>query len=270
MLEHVGEVKSSDGCRIAFEIVGEGPTVMLVDGALCFRRLGPSQGMSAMLAAEGFRVVRFDRRGRGQSDSTPNWTVQQEIEDIASVVGQVGEEISLWGMSSGGLLALMAAAQLPVVRRVAIYEAPVLFDRSHTPMAQQWRRIASFIENGDRSGALNTFLGMVGMPAPARMAMRMLPLWRKLKVIAPTLLHDGDIGGPYLNGSEDSLRLLPEVRCDLLVSAGSRSPAWLVSNNKRLAGEYQQARYAMIDGDDHMVRPRQHRDTLTNFFGATA
>lgn len=270
MLKHMGQVKSSDACPIAYEVAGSGTTIMLIDGALCFRQLGPSQGMSTMLVDQGFRVVRYDRRGRGESGTAPAHTVQQEIDDIAAVANLLGEEIHLWGVSSGGLLAMMAAAQLPQVRRVAVYEAPVLFDRSHEPMADNWRRILSFIEEDDRPAALKCFLAMVGMPAPVRLAMSLLPIWKKLKVIAPTLANDARIGGPFLNGSADAFGLLPNLSCDLQICAGTRSPPWLVSNNKLLAGRYQQARFGLVEGDDHLVRPDRHRALLGPFFGAAA
>src|SRR4051794_19417283 len=53
---------SSDGTRIAFDGVGEGPALVLVDGALCHRGFGSSQKIAAELAAE-FTVYTYDRRG---------------------------------------------------------------------------------------------------------------------------------------------------------------------------------------------------------------
>ncbi|WP_354044192.1 alpha/beta fold hydrolase [Devosia sp. UYZn731] len=223
--------------------------------------------MSRVLAAEGFRVVRYDRRGRGKSGDKPHSTIQQEVMDIAALARQADGPVSLWGMSSGGILSLMAAAQLPKIRRVATYEVPVLFDRSHASMAKDWDQIASCVERADLSGAVASFLAMVGMPAPIRTVLRILPLWGKLCAIAPTLRHDRDLAAPFLTASEDSLRLLPRVACELLVTAGNRSPDWLVSNNRRLAGQYSQAQYVLIDRDDHMVRPKHHRNVLSNFFG---
>ena len=37
----MSKITSKDGTSIAFEKLGDGPAVILVDGALCYRRLGP-------------------------------------------------------------------------------------------------------------------------------------------------------------------------------------------------------------------------------------
>src|SRR5215217_4163151 len=55
---------SADGTAIAYETCGQGPPLILVDGALCYRKMGPSRAMAEALG-ERFTVVTYDRRGRG-------------------------------------------------------------------------------------------------------------------------------------------------------------------------------------------------------------
>jgi pimeloyl-ACP methyl ester carboxylesterase len=55
-------VISSDGTTIAFDRVGEGPPLILVDGAFCYRASGPNGPLAAVLA-EQFTVFTYDRRG---------------------------------------------------------------------------------------------------------------------------------------------------------------------------------------------------------------
>ena len=62
-------VHSSDGTAIAFDRSGEGPPIILVDGALCYRASGPSTPLAALLA-QHFTVYTYDRRGRGDSGDT--------------------------------------------------------------------------------------------------------------------------------------------------------------------------------------------------------
>ena len=62
-------VQSRDGTRIAFDRAGNGPPVILVDGALCYRASGPSGPLTALLA-DHFTVFTYDRRGRGDSGNT--------------------------------------------------------------------------------------------------------------------------------------------------------------------------------------------------------
>src|SRR5262249_35119112 len=66
----VQQVRSSDGTAIALETIGEGPAVVLVDGAFGTRTSGPNVAMATLLAPH-FTVHHYDRRGRGGGGDTP-------------------------------------------------------------------------------------------------------------------------------------------------------------------------------------------------------
>lgn len=52
-------VTSRDGTPIAFDRIGAGPAVIVVDGALCYRASGPSAPVARLLA-EHFTVYTYD------------------------------------------------------------------------------------------------------------------------------------------------------------------------------------------------------------------
>jgi hypothetical protein len=60
-------VTSADATTIAFEQIGAGPTLILVDGTLNYRAIDQGAGQLAELLASHFTVVRYERRGRGDS-----------------------------------------------------------------------------------------------------------------------------------------------------------------------------------------------------------
>src|SRR5258707_15738763 len=60
----VGKVFSKDGTAIAFDRIGNGPPVILINGELCYRGMGQS-GQLAKLLAQHFTVFTYDRRGPG-------------------------------------------------------------------------------------------------------------------------------------------------------------------------------------------------------------
>ena len=78
-------VVSNDGTTIAFDRTGDGPALILVDGALCYRAFGPSGPLAALLAPH-FTVFTYDRRGRGDSADTAPYAVEREVEDIEALV----------------------------------------------------------------------------------------------------------------------------------------------------------------------------------------
>ncbi|HLO27853.1 MAG TPA: hypothetical protein VK249_01880, partial [Anaerolineales bacterium] len=59
-------VTSKDSTKIAFDKVGSGPAVILVNGAMSFRAADPTLGQVAELMSKDFTVYNFDRRGRGE------------------------------------------------------------------------------------------------------------------------------------------------------------------------------------------------------------
>src|SRR5688572_14985380 len=117
-------VASRDGTMIAYEVLGSGPPVILVNGALADRKAGAEL---AGLLAQHATVYRYDRRGRGDSGDTKSHALarEREVEDIAALVTKAGGVADLVGFSSGAALALEAASALDTkIRRLAVYEAP--------------------------------------------------------------------------------------------------------------------------------------------------
>jgi pimeloyl-ACP methyl ester carboxylesterase len=87
---------------------GEGTPVVLVHGSLA---TGADEWQAQRpLAAEGFRLVVFDRRGYGRSPAAEGEDFVRDANDIADLMG---EGAHLVGHSYGGLGALFAAARRP-------------------------------------------------------------------------------------------------------------------------------------------------------------
>ena len=85
----MSRVTSKDGTSIAYERSGNGPALILVDGALCSRAFGPSPKLAPLLARH-FTVYAYDRRGRGESSDTRPYSPAREVEDIAALVEAAG------------------------------------------------------------------------------------------------------------------------------------------------------------------------------------
>src|SRR5574342_253652 len=120
-------VRSKDGTAIAYERLGEGPPLILVDGALCSRAFGPMPKLAPLLAPH-FTVFMYDRRGRGESGDTKPYAKERELEDIGALVQAAGGKAHLVGLSSGAALVLEAAAAGLRVNRVAAYEPPYMVE----------------------------------------------------------------------------------------------------------------------------------------------
>ncbi len=125
-------VPSPDGTTIAYDRAGAGEPLVLIGGAFSYRRY-PGQVKLAGLLARHFTVYSYDRRGRGDSGDTAPYAIQREIEDLAAVIGAAGGSAHVWGLSSGAVLALDAAAAGLPIRRLAVQEPPLIIDPADRP-----------------------------------------------------------------------------------------------------------------------------------------
>ena len=97
-------------------------------GLFQHRAIDPGTAELAALLAPRFTVFHYDRRGRGDSGDTAPYAVEREVEDVGALIEAAGGSAALYGMSSGGALALEAAARGLAVTRLAVYEPPFTDD----------------------------------------------------------------------------------------------------------------------------------------------
>src|SRR5690606_2938766 len=80
--------------------------------------------------------------------------VEREVEDLAALIEELGGEASLYGVSSGGALALRAAASGLPVRHVAVYETPfVLSEEDLRERAEYTEQLTAALAEGRRGDA---------------------------------------------------------------------------------------------------------------------
>lgn len=259
------KVLSEDGTAIAFDRIGHGSPVILVDGALCYRGMGQSRQLAGLLA-EKFTVFTYDRRGRGDSGDTAPYCVEREVEDIAALLMEAGGTASIWGTSSGAVLALEAANRLTGIKKLALYEAPFIVDGCRPTTENDWARINAAVAAGRRSDAVKYFLKSVGVPAILASLMPLTPMWSKLKAVAHTLPYDGALVQDNQRGKPLSAGQWRSVKIPILVTAGEKSPAWMLHANKALALALRNAEYRTLQGQTHMLKPKAHAPMLLKFF----
>lgn len=260
-------VTSADGTQIAYEQTGTGPSLVLVDGALCQRTMGPARDLAAALS-DLFTVFAYDRRGRGESAPgvTP-YDVAREIEDLRAVIQAAGGHAHVLGASSGGALALEAARRGAPIDRLAIYEAPFILDDTRPANDPQLpARIQGMIEAGRRGDAVKTFMRVVGAPAPMVALMRLLPVWKKLTAVAHTLPYDLSIVVPFEQGQPLPADYYAGVAAETVVIAGGKSPAYLRNAQAAIADALPHGQLQTLPGQTHMIRARVTGPALAEHF----
>ena len=261
---------SADGTPIGYSVTGAGPVLIIVDGAFCSRVFGPSPKVAAELTGD-FTVVTYDRRGRGASGNTGPWSLEREVEDLAALVEAVGGPASLLGFSSGGALALEAAARLSAVDRVIVYEIPFVLDPTGNVMPDGFIEQVEAHVADDRPGdAARQFMLHVGTPRPMVALMRLLPMWKKLAAAARTLPYDLRLLGDTQHGKPLPRERFAAVGAPTLVLAGGKSPEWMRTGAQAIAATLPDGTYSELPGQTHMVKARVIAPSVVEFLDQPA
>ncbi|MGH2985378.1 MAG: alpha/beta fold hydrolase [Solirubrobacterales bacterium] len=264
-------VTSNDGSRIAYDRYGAGPTVILVAGALGYRRFKQFEELSQLLA-EHCTVINYDRRGRGDSTEVKPFALEREIEDIAALIEAEGGAASLWGLSSGGALALRAAAALDGIEKVSVYEVPLMVDPKHNrPTPDYAERLDDLVAAGNRSGAVKHFMrNAIGIPAPIVAAMRLMPMWKGLKSTAHSLPYDWEaLGDHTMYGAPLDPAEWASVTMPTQVVYGSKTADVLKQGSRALAEVPPNAELHELAGVSHNVKMGVLAPVLAEFLTAS-
>ncbi|MDZ8161829.1 alpha/beta fold hydrolase [Microbacterium aquimaris] len=121
------------GGRIAFEVCGGGPLVVLVPGMgelrSSYRHLAP------LLVRAGYRVVLVDLRGHGDSDADfPEYGDTATARDLIALVRHLGEPATIVGNSMGAGAAVIAASEHPELVEGLVLVGPFVRNAPTNPV----------------------------------------------------------------------------------------------------------------------------------------
>jgi hypothetical protein len=247
------KVTSNDGTAIAYERTGTGPPLVLVDPALGYRGFDNVRGLGERLTAD-FTVYSYERRGRGDSGDTPPYAVEREVEDLAAVIAEAGGSASIYGFSSGALLALQAAAAGVPIEKLVLMEPPIGTDDDPADAAFT-AEIAELVAAGRRREAVERFLR--DMPSEVLAGLEgVMPV---LEAVAPTLVYDCLISNATTTG------LLEKVPTPTLVLDSQGSSDDLTGWAASVAAALPDARHRSLPGGWHGVPVEVLAPVVTEF-----
>ncbi|MBB6732170.1 alpha/beta fold hydrolase [Cohnella zeiphila] len=232
----MNNVISRDGTGIGYRQLGNGPGLVILHGAMESSR---SHLQLAEELADSFRVYLPDRRGRGGSGPYgKDHGIRKDVEDLEAILAQTGARF-VFGVSSGAIIALRAAMELPAIQKAAIFEPPLSVNGSvSTDFMPRFRKE---IAEGNVSSALVTGMKGAQMGPPI---FNSLPRWLLKRLtemmmasedkkaqdgddtfrkLAPTLDYDFRL----VEEMSDSLDRFKAMPSETLLLGGGKSPAYL-------------------------------------------
>jgi pimeloyl-ACP methyl ester carboxylesterase len=182
---NLSKVISSDGTLIAFDKAGSGSPLLLVHGTGADRTRW--MGVLPQLT-RNFTVYNIDRRGHGGSGDAVEYAIQREYEDIAAVAAAIEGPVDILGHSFGAACVLGAAPMIPNLRRLILYEPPMMREQ-HTPWRSELlQRMDNALENGDREAiVIILMVEMLRIPQAAIDRARTTSAWAGSLAAAHTI-----------------------------------------------------------------------------------
>lgn len=259
---------SKDGTKINYQQIGTGPAIILIGGGLDD---GSENTPLAKELATHFTVYNYARRGRAGSGDTKPYALQREIEDIDALITEAGGNVYLFGISSGGALALEATAAGLAINKLAVYEVPYSIGRKATSQWQNYvKELNVLLADNRREDALELFMRLAGSGDEAIDGAKSSPLWPRLKALAPTLAYDAACLG---DGQPPRARLAT-IAQPVLVATGSvvdpqmggLQPSFFAEAADVIAGSIPHAKRQILEGQSHQIDPVVFSQVLNNFF----
>jgi pimeloyl-ACP methyl ester carboxylesterase len=244
---------SADGTVIAFTAVGQGEPLIVIDGATAFPAINPTNAELAGLLDGTFRTFTYDRRGRGDSTDTAPYAIEREIEDLAALIEIAGSPVTIFGWSSGGVLALDAVTAGLPIKRLALFEPPFIVDDSRPPLPADYvERLDAAVAAGRPGDAAVIFMtDAVGMPAEVAEGMRGGDFWPVMEAVAPTIAYDGRIMGTTMSGNPLPTDRWASVDVPTLVMHGTGTFPSIITGAAAIADLLPTATLRPVDGENH-------------------
>jgi pimeloyl-ACP methyl ester carboxylesterase len=255
-------IESVAGTTLYVERRGDGPPLLLVHGA--GEDAAMLAGQAEALAAAGYHVISYDRRGTGRSgrDDWPGDGADQHADDAAALLAELGvAPATVLGVSSGGVVALALAARHPAaVDQVVAWEPPAsgvlpggaaAHAAIMAPVERHLRR-----HPGDCAGAQAILLSMIlGGPVAADD-----PALTATRANAEPMVRD-----------DPAITLRPFTAAELtkvpVTIAVGTAPNELVRAAAEVLAELGDTRPRIVDGADHEVY-LTHPEVLAAVVGA--
>jgi pimeloyl-ACP methyl ester carboxylesterase len=252
---------SSDGTRIAFDRYGSGPAVIFVPAAIQFRALSPQTGdLAKSVADNGFTVVVYDRRGRGESASPGPYTLAAELADLRALIDAVGGQAALVGNSSGGAIALAAAAGGLPVTAVALWEVP-LGPELGSDGAEFLAGLRERVDARDEVGTIEFY--MRDMPPEWLERAKRGPIWPVMTAISATLLPDAE--ALAWTQSAPHQDLFSSIDVPVLAMHGTQALPLFPAAAKAVVAAVPHGRVATVGGREHSWDRSEMAQALADF-----
>jgi pimeloyl-ACP methyl ester carboxylesterase len=226
---------ASTGLRIAYEIEGDGPPIVLVHGFASSRVTNwRSTSWYTTLKNAGRQVIALDLRGHGESDKPHDPAAYDEGElagDVVRLMDHLGfQRADVMGYSMGGFITLRLLGEQPQRLRKAI--------------------VAGVGENYYRRTSANSEAIATGLRAPSGRDVKD-PVARQFRMFAEQGKNDLEALALCMLRPRETVTSFPDEGVPVLIVVGSGDS--IAGDANVLAERVPHSRIAIVPNRDHML-----------------
>lgn len=238
-------ILSIDHTKIAYRKTGIGTPLLMVHGT---NGSYAHWNLTLDKLNQYFTVYAMERRGRGQSGDKPNYSIEREFEDVASLASSIGEPVDIFGHSFGAACVLGAAQQIPNLRRMILYEPPMLQEQQSPQRAVLLDLMEKLLANGDREAVVVTLLrDMLNIPQAMIERVKAMPNWASQVEAAHTIPRELRQSHCYA----PNLTALEQITVPTLFFLGSDSPSFFKQTTETLHDHLLNSQIVVLPGQQH-------------------
>lgn len=238
-------ILSKDNTPIAFNKSGDGKPLVLVHGT---NGSWTHWGLVLPYLRKHFTVYAMERRGRGKSGDAPNYSIEREYEDIAALAAFIGEPVDILGHSYGAACLLGAARFIPNLRRMILYEPPMLQEQQSPQRAALLDRMDQLLLQGKNEEVVMILLrDMFNIPQAMIDRGKAAPNWADTIAAAHTLPRELRQSHCYVSDLKD----LEQITVPTLFLLGEKSPAFFSQTTKALMAHLPNSQSVVLPEQQH-------------------
>jgi pimeloyl-ACP methyl ester carboxylesterase len=238
-------ILSLDHTVIAYKKTGTGTPLIMVHGT---NGSHAHWNLALPNLNQHFTVYAMERRGRGQSGDASNYSIEREYEDVAALANSISKPVDIFGHSFGAACVLGAAQQIPNLRRMILYELPMLREQQSPERAVMLTRMEQTLADGEREKVVVTLLrDMLNIPQVMIDRISAAPNWASQVEAAHTIPRELRQSHCYA----PDLTALEQIAAPTMFLLGSDSPSFFRQTTETLNAHLPNSQIVVLPGQQH-------------------
>ncbi len=266
MTKNVQSLCTRDGCRLAYEITGEGLPLVLIHGWTFDRNIWSSQVFEF---SQHYKTIIYDRRGYGESDGKLD--LRKDLDDLTDLLDHLAiDSACIHGMSQGGRVALRYAITQPAKVKALIlqcaaldgYVVPKAYEGGQIPLAHY----STLAKQGDIEAVRDGWMNHQLMKIPTSRS----SLKKQVKKIVDRYSGD-DLAENITESMAFPINIaenLQKITIPTLIIEGTEETAMTIDVANKLHEEIQGSKKTVITGNGHLINliePEKYNQAVIDF-----